>query len=84
MTALHLACYEGKVEAARVLIEKGQVSRGWGDFGWGVVQALSDHCRMRQRPLQADTRVRDDDGKTPLEMARERGIEEVVALLEVR
>lgn len=44
MTALHLACYEGKVEAARVLIEKGQVSSGGGDSGWGVVQGT-------ERPL---------------------------------
>jgi ankyrin repeat protein len=85
---LHSAASARNLEAARLLLEHGApgMVNARQQGGWVPIHAAAQNG---DRPMielllkhQADPKVANDDGKTPAMVAREKGHEEIAALLE--
>ena len=90
-TALLVATHGNRVEAAKVLIEAGVDVNHLNRLHWtALLEAviLGDggprHVEIVRRLLAAgaDTKIADKDGVTALEHARQRGYQDIAALLE--
>src|SRR5208282_954522 len=86
-TALHFACFFGQPEAARLLLEHGAhgMVNARQQGGWVPIHAAAQNG---DRPMvdlllkhHADPKLTNDEGKTPAMAAREKGHEEIAALL---
>ncbi len=90
-TALIAAAHEGNWESIDVLIKAGAPLDHVNNLGWtamiGAV-VLGDGGERHQKSLKllidagADQTIADRNGKTPLDLARERGYEAMVKMLE--
>jgi ankyrin repeat protein len=83
---LHSAASARNLEAARLLLEHGAPVNARQQGGWVPIHAAAGNG---DRPMvelllkhQADPKLANDDGKTPAMVAREKGHEEIAALLE--
>ena len=90
-TALIAAAHLGHHEVVKVLIEAGAPLDHVNNLNWtAMIEAvvLGDGGRDHQRTLQhliragADASITDRSGRTPLDLARERGYAEMVRMLE--
>jgi len=96
LTPLHLAAISGKVGVAKVLLENGADPNAIYDRPTPLANviyetltplhlaAFAGHADMVELLLKhgADPSIRDNVGKTPLDIARERGHVEVVRIIE--
>jgi uncharacterized protein len=83
---LHSAASARNLEAARLLLEHGAPVNARQHGGWIPIHAAAQNG---DRPMvellltyHADPRLANDEGKTPAVVAREKGHEEIAALLE--
>ena len=85
---LHSAASARNLEAARLLLERGApgIVNARQQGGWVPIHAAAQNG---DRPMvelllehRADPKLTNDDGKTPAVVAREKGHEEIAALLE--
>ena len=85
---LHSAASARNLEAARLLLERGApgIVNARQQGGWVPIHAAAQNG---DRPMvelllehRADPKLTNDDGKTPATVAREKGHEEIAALLE--
>jgi ankyrin repeat protein len=92
-TALIAAAHEGNWESIDVLIKAGAPLDHVNNLGWtAMIEAvvLGDGGERHQKSLKllidagADKSIADRNGKTPLDLARERGYEAMVKMLEGR
>jgi ankyrin repeat protein len=90
-TALIAAAHEGNWESIDVLIKAGAPLDHVNNLGWtAMIEAvvLGDGGERHQKSLKllidagADQTIADRNGKTPLDLARERGYEAMVTMLE--
>jgi hypothetical protein len=90
-TALIAAAHEGNWESIDVLIKAGAPLDHVNNLGWtAMIEAvvLGDGGERHQKSLKllidagADQTIADRNGKTPLDLARERGYEAMVKMLE--
>ena len=85
-TPLWKACYEGHVDAARLLLDNGaEVDRADEDGRTPLFIAYREgHVDAARLLLDkgADVNKADEDGETPLSIAKQQGHSAVVALLE--
>lgn len=90
-TALIAAAHEGNWESIDVLIKAGAPLDHVNNLGWtAAIEAvvLGDGGERHQKSLKllidagADTSIADRSGRTPLDLARERGYEAMVKMLE--
>ncbi|MCC6003798.1 MAG: ankyrin repeat domain-containing protein [Thermofilum sp.] len=87
VTPLHFAAAMGFVEVARLLLEHGaNMNAKSKDEGWTPLHAAAAVGRAEFARLLlergADPSIRDKDGRTPLDVARERGYERVARVIE--
>ncbi len=88
-TALHAAAYAGRSEPARLLIQYGVAIDAQGPYnGYTAL-----HDAIWQNNVEtarviieagADLTLRNQEGQTPLEMAKARGRKQIVTLIEQR
>jgi ankyrin repeat protein len=92
-TALIAAAHEGNWESIGVLIEAGAPLDHVNNLGWtAMIEAvvLGDGGERHQKSLKllidagADKTIADRSGKTPLDLARERGYEAMVQMLDCK
>jgi len=83
-TPLQLACAKGNISLVKVLLDSGANLKGLGELG----TALHCACYFGQKAIvqllleaRADVNAVDDTGKTPIQMAKDRGHTDIVALL---
>jgi len=90
-TALIAAAHEGNWESIAVLIKSGAPLDHVNNLGWtAMIEAvvLGDGGKRHQKSLKllidagADKLIADRNGKTPLDLARERGYGAMVRMLE--
>jgi len=90
-TALIAAAHLGHDEVVRILIEAGAPLDHVNNLGWtALIEAviLGDGGPRHQRTIEhlvnagANRSIADREGRTPLDLARERGYAEIVKLLE--
>jgi ankyrin repeat protein len=83
---LHSAASSRNLEAARLLLERGAPVNARQQSGWVAIHAAAQNGDRSMVELllrhQANPRIVNDAGKTPAAVAREKGHEEVVFLLE--
>ena len=88
-TALHAAAYAGRTEAARLLIEyKVEIDKQGPYNGYTALHDAiwQGHLETARVIIEAGANLtlKNNQGQTPLEFARARGNQELVALLEHR
>jgi|SRR5450631_328291 ankyrin repeat protein len=83
---LHSAASARNLEAARLLLEHGALVNARQQAGWVPIHAAAQNG---DRPMvelllkhHADPKLANDEGKTPAIVAREKGHEEIAAVLE--
>ena len=84
-TPLFVACFKGHVGAARLLLDKGaDVNRAVKNWTPLYVACLAGHVDVAQLLLERSAEIdrADEDGETPLDVAKSQGHDAVVALLE--
>jgi uncharacterized protein len=83
---LHSAASARNLEAARLLLEHGAPINARQQGGWAAIHAAAQNGDRVLVELMlksgADPTVANDEGKTPAAVAREKGHEEIAALLE--
>ena len=86
VTPLHSAASARNLEAARALLEHGAPVNARQHGGWVPIHAAAQNG---DRPMvelllqyKADSKLANDEGKTPAAVAREKGHAEIAALLE--
>jgi ankyrin repeat protein len=88
-TALHAAAYAGRTEPARLLIQHGVAVDAQGPYNGytalhdAIWQNNVDTARVII-DAGADLTLRNHEGQTPLEMAKARKRQQIVALIEQR
>jgi len=86
--ALHSAASARNLEAARLLVERGAPVNARQQGGWAPIHGAAQNGDRAMVELLlehgADGSLANDAGKTAAEVAREKGHEEIVALLEKR
>ena len=90
-SALIYACHQGQVEIVKMLIKAGAPLNRINNLGWTALletTVLGDGSEKYQEITRllvnagADKSIKDRDGKTPLDHARERGHSEIVKILQ--
>jgi uncharacterized protein len=85
---LHSAASARNLEAARLLVERGAPVNGRQQGGWVPIHAAAQNGDLGMVELLlghgADPTLANDAGKTAADVAREKGHEEIAALLEKR
>jgi ankyrin repeat protein len=83
---LHSAASARNLEAARLLLQHGAPVNARQQGGWSPIHAAAQNGDRAMIELMlkhnADPKLTNDDGKTPGQIAREKGHDEVAALLE--
>jgi RNA polymerase sigma factor (sigma-70 family) len=91
LTPLHAALFGKRVETARLLIERGSnvnIGRGgagWPRAGWTALHYVAGFGLIELIEIllahEADLNARDEEGRTPLDVAVAEGQDEVVEIL---
>ena len=94
VTPLHAALFGRRLETAKLLLERGadvtmkRGGQGWERSGWTALHYVAGFgfADLLEPLLErgADLKAKDDEGRTPLEVAVEAGQAEMAEMLRLR